>query len=68
MINKLVNQMYTSRDKSNSIKDMSTIIEYIKYMPNLLDFENKRVYFKKEIKKLKRSSYGRDLTLYIRRS
>jgi len=29
----------------------------IKHMPNLLDFENKRVYFKKEIAKLKRSQY-----------
>lgn len=46
---------------------MSTIIEYIKFMPNLLDFDNKRAYFKKEIKKM-RKSYHRDLTLYIRRS
>lgn len=38
-------------------------------MPNLLDFENKRMYFKKEVKKLKRNNaYARDLTLYIRRS
>ena len=28
----------------------------IKYMPNLLDFENKRTYFKKELAKLKRSN------------
>ena len=37
-------------------------------MPNLLDFENKRMLFKKEIKKLKRASYSRDITLYIRRN
>jgi hypothetical protein len=60
--------MFTSRDKSISTKDMSTMIEYIKFMPNLLDFDNKRAFFKKEIKKMKRSVYGRDLTLYIRRN
>lgn len=37
-------------------------------MPNLLDFDNKRAYFKKEIKKLRRSVSGRDLQLYIRRN
>jgi hypothetical protein len=33
---------------------------FIKYMPNLLDFENKRSYFKKEIHKMKRGNdmYG----------
>lgn len=41
--------------------------EYIKFMPNLLDFDNKRMYFKKEIKKLRRGSLARDITLSIRR-
>jgi hypothetical protein len=36
-------------------------------MPNLLDFENKRRHFQREIKKLRRASYARDLVLYIRR-
>jgi E3 ubiquitin-protein ligase HUWE1 len=42
---------------------------FIKYMPNLLDFENKRTYFKKEITKMKRGNdmYGGQLQLYIRR-
>ena len=29
----------------------------IKYMPNLLDFDNKRTYFKKELAKLKKNQY-----------
>ena len=36
-------------------------------MPNLLDFENKRQYFKKEIKKLRKLSNSRQLHLSIRR-
>lgn len=47
---------------------MGSWSEYIKFMPNLLDFENKRTYFKKEIKKIRRSSLARDLTLSIRRN
>jgi hypothetical protein len=27
--------------------------EIVRYMPHLLDFENKRIYFKAELKKLK---------------
>jgi hypothetical protein len=37
-------------------------------MPNLLDFENKRIYFKKEIKKMKRNVNARSLILMIRRN
>jgi E3 ubiquitin-protein ligase HUWE1 len=37
-------------------------------MPNLLDFENKRMYFKKEIKKLRRQANARGLPLCIRRN
>ena len=29
----------------------------IRYMPNLLDFDNKRTYFKKELAKLKKSQF-----------
>lgn len=46
---------------------MATISEYIKFMPNLLDFENKRIYFKKELKKMKRTVNARPLVLMIRR-
>ena len=37
-------------------------------MPNLLDFENKRIYFKKELKKIKRNANARSLILNIRRN
>ena len=38
-------------------------------MPNLLDFDNKRTYFKKELNKMKRSNdmYGGTVQLFIRR-
>lgn len=69
ILNKLVKNMYSqsSRERDSSSRDMGTVSEYIRYMPNLLDFENKRMYFKKEIKKLRRAGYS-NLTLYIRRS
>lgn len=38
-----------------------------KYMPNLLDFENKRNYFKKELARLKRNQYRDMIQLFIRR-
>lgn len=70
MLNKLVRNIFnaSSRERESSQQDIGTVAEFIKFMPNLLDFENKRMYFKKEIKKIRRSSYSRDLTLYIRRS
>lgn len=36
-------------------------------MPNLLDFENKRNYFKKELAQLKRNQYRDMIQLFIRR-
>jgi hypothetical protein len=60
--------MYSQSSRERESKEVATIIEYIKFMPNLLDFDNKRIYFKKEMKKLKRATYARDITLYIRRS
>jgi len=69
ILNKLVKNVLSAsaRDKESSVKDIITVSEYIKFMPNLLDFENKRMYFKKEIKKLRRGGYARDLRLSIRR-
>lgn len=69
ILNKLVKNIFSAggRDRESAQKDIGAVSEFIKYMPNLLDFENKRLYFKKEIKKLRRASYARDLTLYIRR-
>lgn len=71
ILNKLVKAIYggnqREREKDSKAKDMATISEYIKFMPNLLDFENKRIYFKKELKKMKRSVNARPLVLMIRR-
>jgi len=39
----------------------------IKHMPNILDFDNKRANFKKELTKLKRNGYGGQIQLFIRR-
>ena len=61
------NQRDRERERESKSKDMATISEYIKFMPNLLDFENKRIYFKKELKKMKRSVNARPLVLMIRR-
>lgn len=68
-MNKLVKNIYgaAGREREGAQKDIGTVCEFIKHMPNLLDFENKRLHFKREIKKLRRASYARDLTLYIRR-
>lgn len=66
LLNKLVKHIFSSKEKDAS-KDSGTVAEYIRYMPNLLDFENKRVYFKKELKRLRKASHARDMTLYIRR-
>jgi hypothetical protein len=38
-----------------------------KHMPNLLDFDNKRIYFKRELAKLKRNQYYEQIQLFIRR-
>ena len=39
----------------------------IRHMPNLLDFDNKRAYFKQEITKMKRRQQYDSINLYIRR-
>jgi len=72
MLNKIVKNIYNAGNNNqesaeNHQREMSTVSDYIKYMPNLLDFENKRMYFKKEIKKLRRQANARGLPLYIRR-
>ena len=74
ILNKLVKNIYggsqnqRERDRDSKSKDIATVSEYIKFMPNLLDFENKRIYFKKELKKIKRNANARSLVLNIRRS
>lgn len=43
------------------------MLELIKYMPTVLDFDNKRSYFKKELKKLKRQVASPEFSLKVRR-
>jgi hypothetical protein len=37
------------------------------YMPNLLDFDNKRIYFKRELAKLKRNQHHDQIQVFVRR-
>ena len=70
ILNKIVKKMYSARsgEKEALAREMVTVHEYIKFMPSVMDFENKRLYFKKEVKKMRRAAYSRTLTLNIRRS
>ncbi len=59
VINKLIRQ-----------KPQAFLVEIdslIRDMPHLLDFDNKRWWFKQELKKLKRAQYHEQVSLYIRR-
>jgi 5-bromo-4-chloroindolyl phosphate hydrolysis protein len=47
IINKLI--------KSKPAQFANELDELIKHMPNLLDFDNKRIYFKKELARLKKN-------------
>lgn len=60
---KIINQLIKS--KPNLF--VEELEELIKYMPNLLDFENKRQYFRKELAKMKRNHHHNDINLMIRR-
>ncbi|TNV74568.1 hypothetical protein FGO68_gene5813 [Halteria grandinella] len=64
MVNKrIINKMIKSRSHmfANELEGL------IKHMPNILDFDNKRAHFKKELTKLKRNGYGGQIQLFIRR-
>jgi E3 ubiquitin-protein ligase HUWE1 len=65
MVNKrIINKMI--KQKPNLF--VNELEGLIRHMPNLLDFDNKRTYFKKELGKLKRNNlYGDQIQLYIRR-
>jgi hypothetical protein len=65
ILNKHFKSIMSSRESQNA---NSIVKDFIKSMPHVLDFENKRALFKREIKKLKKQSGVRNLTLYIRRS
>jgi hypothetical protein len=51
MINKIIKQKTSSNIFSTELEGL------IKHMPNLLDFDNKRTFFKRELAKLKRAQY-----------
>lgn len=64
MVNKrIINKMIKSRQHmfANELEGL------IKHMPNILDFDNKRAHFKKELAKLKRNGYGGQIQMFIRR-
>lgn len=48
---RLINKLIKTKT-ANFVGEMEGLF---KYMPNLLDFENKRIYFKRELAKLKRN-------------
>lgn len=50
---RLINKLIKNKT-ANFVGEMEGLF---KYMPNLLDFENKRIYFKRELAKLKRNQY-----------
>jgi hypothetical protein len=65
MVNKrLINRMIKQRAHlfANELEGM------IKHMPNILDFENKRNYFKKELNKLKRGGFQGIIQMFINRN
>ncbi len=59
VVNKLIKQK-----SQNFLQEMEPII---RQMPNLLDFENKRFFFRQELRKLKKNQYYEQIHLYIRR-
>ena len=54
MFKTIMSSKNQNKDGNNAY--YSTIKEYIGFMPHVLDFENKRALFKREIKKLRKSS------------
>lgn len=71
-LNSLVRQMYGNAENRQPgqaealAKDLETVCEYIKYMPAILDFDNKRIYLRKELKRLKRHAQT-NIKLQLRR-
>jgi hypothetical protein len=66
MINKqIINKIFTTPSSDSSTFSLST---FVKAMPNLLNFENKRAFFRKEIDKMKKEGLHRHSTsIKIRR-
>jgi hypothetical protein len=62
MINELVAVKTTIHDQSLNFDNL------VQYMPNILNFENKRVHFKKELEKMRRDARRQRLSLVIKRA
>jgi len=63
----VTNKKVLNKLLSTSLRQLVDRYGVVKYMPNLLDFENKREYFKNEITKLKRAHQHERIALFIRR-
>lgn len=59
---KAINQYLQSKNRSDF-----SITDIVSYMPNILSFENKRAYFKKEVQRIQRSAQHDEVSLNIRR-
>lgn len=67
LINKdIINKMVTMPPSYQSTCSL-TLSAFVKAMPNILNFENKRSYFRREIDKLKRDQRASGLRLSVRR-
>ena len=67
MLNKqIINKIFMAQ--TNDISAQFNMGTFVKAMPNILNFENKRAFFRKEIEKMKREGVHRDSTsIKIRR-
>ena len=61
---KAINKLLSSKNKSIDLK----LADIVRYMPNLLDFDNKRAYFVKELERQKRANRPpRDISVSVKR-
>ena len=61
---KAINKLLSSKNKSIDLK----LGDIVRYMPNLLDFDNKRAYFVKELERQKRANRPpRDISVSVKR-
>lgn len=74
-LNRIIKQIYGSQEERKQqneaeavARDLDSVVEYIKYMPSLMDFENKRSYFKKELRGIKRRSNAQEMNIRVNRS
>jgi hypothetical protein len=68
MLNKqIINKIFMAQTNDTNSAQFN-VGTFVKAMPNILNFENKRAFFRKEIEKMKREGVHRDSTsIKIRR-